>query len=90
MSSSAALRTLLAETVYGGRIDNVFDQRLLESFLAYLFSSSSFDLNYLLTPHIGHATKEQKEESLVPLIAPEGKSRYATVLLYFVSPLTLQ
>jgi dynein heavy chain 1 len=43
-----ALRTLLAQTVYGGRIDNEFDQRLLETFLEQLFVSQSFDSGFSL------------------------------------------
>lgn len=33
----AALRTLLAESIYGGRIDNDTDQRLLQSFISSIF-----------------------------------------------------
>eukprot|EP01117_Protostelium_nocturnum_P006264 TRINITY_DN2259_c0_g1_i6.p1 TRINITY_DN2259_c0_g1~~TRINITY_DN2259_c0_g1_i6.p1 ORF type:complete len:4259 (-),score=1954.67 TRINITY_DN2259_c0_g1_i6:110-12886(-) len=43
-----ALRTLLGQTVYGGRIDNDFDQRLLDSFLEQLFTTKSFDESFKL------------------------------------------
>jgi len=43
-----AIRNLLGQTIYGGRIDNIFDQRLLESFLAQLFRPDSFDLKFPL------------------------------------------
>jgi len=62
----SALKTLLSQTVYGGRIDNPFDQRLLESFLEYLFSPRAFDEGFPLTPSLGKPHR---------LIAPDGKSR---------------
>jgi dynein heavy chain 1 len=62
----SALKTLLAQTVYGGRIDNPFDQRLLESFLDYLFKPQAFDEAFALTPSLADADR---------LTAPEGKSR---------------
>jgi len=63
----SALKTLLAQTVYGGRIDNPFDQRLLESFLDHLFTPRAFDERFSLTPSLSGATGE--------LTAPEGRSR---------------
>lgn len=59
-----AIRTLLGQTIYGGRIDNQFDQRLLQSFLDHLFTEHSFDAEFSL------ATVQAK-----PLIAPEGTKR---------------
>ncbi|TRY83561.1 hypothetical protein DNTS_016270 [Danionella cerebrum] len=44
----AALKTLMAQSIYGGRIDNEFDQRLLNTFLDRLFTSSSFDQQFRL------------------------------------------
>jgi len=38
-----AIFTLLSECVYGGKIDNTFDRRLLDTFLKQLFSIKSFD-----------------------------------------------
>lgn len=43
-----ALRALLGQSVYGGRVDSVFDQQLLESFVSTLFRPASFDLNFPL------------------------------------------
>lgn len=43
-----ALRALLGQSVYGGRVDSVFDQQVLESFVLALFQASSFDLNFPL------------------------------------------
>ncbi len=41
----AAIYTLLSECVYGGKIDNAFDRRLLNTFLRRLFVIESFDTN---------------------------------------------
>ena len=38
-----AIRTLLSDCIYGGKIDNEFDQRLLSSFLEKLFVPASFE-----------------------------------------------
>jgi dynein heavy chain 1 len=45
-----AIRTLLRESVYGGRIDNEFDQKLLDSFVNSLFTEKSYDYNFALVP----------------------------------------
>ncbi|XP_016418464.1 cytoplasmic dynein 1 heavy chain 1-like [Sinocyclocheilus rhinocerous] len=51
----AALRTLMAQSIYGGRIDNEFDQRLLNTFLERLFTTSSFDSEFKLALKVdGH------------------------------------
>lgn len=44
----SALRTLLGQCIYGGKIDNLFDQRLLETFLSVLFTESSFEVSHYL------------------------------------------
>ncbi|KAJ3195747.1 hypothetical protein HK101_011181 [Irineochytrium annulatum] len=36
------------KTVYGGKIDNSFDQKILETFVDSLFNASCFDLNFSL------------------------------------------
>jgi dynein heavy chain 1 len=43
-----ALRTLLGQFVYGGRVDNSFDLRLLDSFLEQLFTEQSFNADFPL------------------------------------------
>lgn len=43
-----ALRALLGQSVYGGRVDSVFDQQLLEGFVSSLFQPKSFDFNFPL------------------------------------------
>jgi hypothetical protein len=44
----AALRALLGQSIYGGRLDNTFDQRLLDALLEKLFSPRSFDAEFAL------------------------------------------
>ncbi|XP_078728003.1 cytoplasmic dynein 1 heavy chain 1-like isoform X1 [Lampetra fluviatilis] len=43
-----ALRTLMSQSIYGGRIDNEFDQRLLNTFINRLFTTASFDGDFRL------------------------------------------
>lgn len=44
----SAIYTLLSECVYGGKIDNSFDRRLLNTFLKQLFSVGSFEADFRL------------------------------------------
>jgi len=67
-----ALRTLLAQSIYGGRIDNRFDDGLLNSFVNEIFVPASFDRNFALVPGSG-----DNAEPLV--VAPEGTSKEAFV-----------
>ena len=39
-----AIRTLISQAVYGGRIDNEFDQRLLNTYLERMFTVARFFL----------------------------------------------
>ena len=45
-----ALKSLLSMSIYGGRIDNDFDQRLLDSFIDKLFTPATFSSDYVLVP----------------------------------------
>ncbi|XP_012938795.1 cytoplasmic dynein 1 heavy chain 1 [Aplysia californica] len=47
-----AIRTLLAQCIYGGKIDNDFDQRLLTSFVNKLFTPKSFEGDFPLVQDI--------------------------------------
>nr|CAB3240292.1 cytoplasmic dynein 1 heavy chain 1 [Phallusia mammillata] len=50
-----ALRTLFSQAVYGGRIDNDFDQRLLNTFLERIFTVASFEHDFALVRKVdGH------------------------------------
>lgn len=44
----AAIQTLLSEVIYGGKIDNEFDQRLLTSFIRKIFHEHTFEDDYHL------------------------------------------
>lgn len=45
----------MAQSIYGGRIDNEFDQRLLNTFLERIFTKGSFDSEFKLALKIdGH------------------------------------
>jgi dynein heavy chain 1 len=43
-----AILTLMSECVYGGKIDNAFDRRLLDTFLKRLFTVKSFENDFKL------------------------------------------
>ncbi|ROT81449.1 Dynein heavy chain, cytoplasmic [Penaeus vannamei] len=47
-----ALATLMSQCIYGGKIDNEFDQRLLTSFLCKLFTPKSFDPDFALVSNV--------------------------------------
>lgn len=62
-----ALRTILGQSTYGGRIDNPFDQQVLESLLRSLFVERSFDVDFALVPAGG--------EGQAAVLMPEGSGR---------------
>jgi dynein heavy chain 1 len=43
-----AIRSLLKQSIYGGRIDNEYDQRLLDSFVNSLFTPECYDIDFEL------------------------------------------
>ena len=62
-----ALRTLLSQCIYGGRIDNHFDQVLLDCFIANLFNAKAFEAASVLIPDFdGHGNN---------LLMPDGVRR---------------
>lgn len=53
-----AIKTLLGQCIYGGKIDNEFDQRLLTTFINKLFTPKSFEGDFNLVASIdGHGKK---------------------------------
>jgi dynein heavy chain 1 len=58
-----ALRTLVKQSVYGGRVDSDFDQRILDSFVDNLFTPSAYNVDFNLVPSVTGAQV---------LAAPEG------------------
>ncbi|KAL1414841.1 hypothetical protein MTO96_007104 [Rhipicephalus appendiculatus] len=54
-----ALRILFGQCIYGGKIDNDFDQRLLNSFLSKLFTAKSFEPDFMLIePNAGRQPRQ--------------------------------
>jgi dynein heavy chain 1, cytosolic len=47
-----ALRTLVKQSVYGGRIDSDFDQRILDAFVDGLFTPAAYNVDFDLIPSI--------------------------------------
>jgi|TARA_B110000285_G_scaffold217808_1_gene266596 dynein heavy chain 1 len=43
-----ALRTIVSESVFGGKIDNDFDHKILQSLVNYFFRKETFDKEYPL------------------------------------------
>ena len=60
-----AIYSLLSECVYGGKIDNVFDRRLLNTFLKQLFCVNAFDADYRLVVDEVEATRICMPESVM-------------------------
>ncbi|KAF8528024.1 dynein heavy chain protein 1 [Hysterangium stoloniferum] len=46
-----AVRTLVKQSVYGGRIDSDFDQRVLDAFVDRLFTAAAYNVGFNLVPH---------------------------------------
>eukprot|EP00105_Crassostrea_gigas_P045649 XP_019929797.1 PREDICTED: cytoplasmic dynein 1 heavy chain 1 isoform X11 [Crassostrea gigas] len=62
-----AIKTLLSQCIYGGKIDNEFDQRLLTTFIEKLFTPKSFEGEFTLVGNVdGHGKK---------IIMPDGVQR---------------
>lgn len=66
-----ALRTLLSQCIYGGRIDNPFDQRLINGFLSKLFSLTSLNTDMKL---IVEEQVDKQQQALV-VTMPDGVKR---------------
>lgn len=50
-----AVRTLVKQSVYGGRIDSDFDQKVLDAFVDRLFTAASYNVDFGLVPNTeGH------------------------------------
>ncbi|XP_076178666.1 dynein heavy chain, cytoplasmic isoform X5 [Ptiloglossa arizonensis] len=65
-----AVVTLLSQCIYGGKIDNDFDQRLLASFLRKLFTPRSFEADFALVANIDALQASQRH-----IIMPDGTRR---------------
>lgn len=65
-----ALVTLLSQSIYGGKIDNDFDQRLLTSFLKKLFTARSFESDFALVANVDGGAGGQRHITM-----PDGTRR---------------
>lgn len=59
-----AIRSLLKQSIYGGRIDNEYDQRLLDSFVNTLFTQHCYDLDFEIVKSTGDDEKS--------VVVPDG------------------
>lgn len=48
-----AVRTLVKQSVYGGRIDSDFDQKILDAFVDGLFTPFAYNVDFELVPSVG-------------------------------------
>ncbi|TYZ65491.1 hypothetical protein PybrP1_001542, partial [[Pythium] brassicae (nom. inval.)] len=62
----AAIRTTLKESVYGGRVDNEFDQELMDTLLAHVFTPESYQHTFELVSGVGGGDA---------LVIAEGKTK---------------
>lgn len=68
-----ALRTLIKQSVYGGRVDSDFDQKILDAFVDNLFTPKAYNVDFDLVPNLSGSTTRM-------LPAPDG-----TKLEHFLS-----
>eukprot|EP00917_Polyrhabdina_sp_WS-2016_P007442 GHVP01016658.1.p1 GENE.GHVP01016658.1~~GHVP01016658.1.p1 ORF type:complete len:4656 (-),score=837.71 GHVP01016658.1:4666-18633(-) len=60
-----AIKTILGEAGYGGRLDSDVDNKVLRTFLDHLFSSNAFESNFQLT------VMDAKISGAAPLVIPD-------------------
>ncbi|KAG5186150.1 dynein heavy chain [Tribonema minus] len=83
----AALRALLRDAVYGGRVDNAFDQRLLDSFVDALFVPRAFDVDFALCAAVSDGGAPATPLVTLPDVTTlEGFVRWAETLPHSNSP----
>ncbi|KAJ8521794.1 hypothetical protein ONZ45_g1564 [Pleurotus djamor] len=49
-----AIRSLIKQSVYGGRVDSEFDQRIIDAFVDGLFTATAYDVDFDLVPSLGN------------------------------------
>jgi dynein heavy chain 1 len=55
-----ALRTLAADSIFGGKVDNEYDLKILESLVNFFFRKETFDMNCPLFDSFESVQEEQK------------------------------
>ena len=58
-----AVRTLIKQSVYGGRVDSDFDQRILDAFVDGLFTPAAYNVDFELVSSMS---------GIQPLVVPDG------------------
>jgi dynein heavy chain 1 len=60
----SALHAMLGQSLYGGRVDNPFDQRLLDAFIEKLFCAASFSASFELAEGVKGPEGTRQEQFL--------------------------
>jgi dynein heavy chain 1 len=63
-SQWSALHAMLGQSLYGGRVDNPFDQRLLDAFIEKLFCTASFSPSFELADGVKGPEGTRQEQFL--------------------------
>ena len=72
-----ALRVLLSQSLYGGRIDNVFDQAALDSFIEQIFSPRSYESGAAIAFDYSAIADGASTQPKTLLALPDGFTRQA-------------
>ena len=62
-----AMKSLISQSVYGGKIDNEFDDKILKSLVNQFFSPNCFDISFPLFT-------APKGSDVEPLAIPDAKN----------------
>ena len=81
-----AIRTLLSDCIYGGKIDNEFDQRLLSSFLEKLFVPESFERDFSL---VSQATRVGRALFIKMPKGEGGELNYFEIIVFLTSEIII-
>ena len=87
--SWTAIRTLLVEALYGGRIDNTFDNQLLQSLLCQTFVPEAFNKHFPLVKTYDEAGNVEIQQEMPEANTKEGFLAWAQKLPVHNSPLWL-
>ena len=68
-----AIRIIISKSMYGGRVDNEYDLKILESLVFHCFNSKTFDLNYSLFKK-AEAINEEDSKANNILVVPEARN----------------
>ncbi|RHY13104.1 hypothetical protein DYB25_007654, partial [Aphanomyces astaci] len=63
-----AIKVILKESLYGGRVDNTYDQQLMDTLLDNVFNAHTYEANYPLV----HPSNQDADDGVV---IPSGKTK---------------